>query len=114
METLAEEILMPIMENNKFELVDVEYAKEASNWYLRIFIDKEGGITIDDCELVSRAFDSAFEDKDPIKEPYILEVSSPGLDRPLKKDKDLARSLGEKLKLNYTGLLISKRNLSEH
>ncbi len=98
-ETLVEEILMPILESNTFELVDVEYVKEASNWYLRIFIDKEGGITIDDCELVSRAFDSAFEDKDPIKEPYILEVSSPGLDRPLKKDKDFARSLGEKVEV---------------
>lgn len=99
METLAEEILMPILDENKFELVDVEYVKEASNWYLRIFIDKDGGVTIDDCELVSRAFDSAFEDKDPIKEPYILEVSSPGLDRPLKKDKDFARSLGEKVEV---------------
>ncbi|MCT4687417.1 ribosome maturation factor RimP [Vallitalea sp.] len=98
-ETLAEEILIPILEENKFELVDVEYVKEASNWYLRIFIDKDGGVTIDDCELVSRAFDSEFEDKDPIKEPYILEVSSPGLDRPLKKDKDYARSLGEKVEV---------------
>ncbi|QUH31866.1 ribosome maturation factor RimP [Vallitalea guaymasensis] len=98
-ETLAEEILIPILEENKFELVDVEYVKEASNWYLRIFIDKDGGVTIDDCELVSRAFDSEFEDKDPIKEPYILEVSSPGLDRPLKKDKDFARSLGEKVEV---------------
>ncbi|GMQ56950.1 ribosome maturation factor RimP [Vallitalea sediminicola] len=98
-ETLVEEILIPILEENKFELVDVEYIKEASNWYLRIFIDKDGGITIDDCELVSRSFDSEFEDKDPIKEPYILEVSSPGLDRPLKKDKDFARSLGEKVEI---------------
>ena len=98
-ETLAEEILIPILEENKFELVDVEYVKEASNWYLRIFIDKDGGVTIDDCELVSRAFDTEFEDKDPIKEPYILEVSSPGLDRPLKKDKDFARSLGEKVEV---------------
>ncbi|GMQ64566.1 ribosome maturation factor RimP [Vallitalea maricola] len=98
-ETLAEEILIPILEENRFELVDVEYVKEASNWYLRIFIDKDGGVTIDDCELVSRAFDSEFEDKDPIKEPYILEVSSPGLDRPLKKDKDFARSLGEKVEV---------------
>ncbi|QUI22987.1 ribosome maturation factor RimP [Vallitalea pronyensis] len=98
-ETLVEEILVPILDSNTFELVDVEYVKEGSNWYLRIFIDKDGGITIDDCELVSRAFDSAFEDKDPIKEPYILEVSSPGLDRPLKKDKDFARSLGEKVEV---------------
>ncbi len=98
-ETLVEEILMPILESNTFELVDVEYVKEASNWYLRIFIDKEGGITIDDCELVSRAFDCAFEDEDPIEEPYILEVSSPGLDRPLKKNKDFARSLGEKVEV---------------
>ncbi|GKX31739.1 ribosome maturation factor RimP [Vallitalea longa] len=98
-ETLVEEILTPILEENKFELVDIEYVKEASNWYLRIFIDKDGGVTIDDCELVSKSFDSEFEDKDPIKEPYILEVSSPGLDRPLKKDKDFARSLGEKVEV---------------
>ncbi|MCT4544181.1 MAG: ribosome maturation factor RimP [Vallitalea sp.] len=98
-ETLAEEVLNPILVKNEFELVDVEYVKEASNWYLRIFIDKEGGITIDDCEIVSRAFDSDFEDKDPIKEPYILEVSSPGLDRPLKKDKDFARNIGKKVEV---------------
>ena len=98
-EELVEEILTPILEENKFELVDIEYTKEASNWYLRIFIDKDGGVTIDDCELVSKSFDNEFEDKDPIKDPYILEVSSPGLDRPLKKDKDFARSLGEKVEL---------------
>lgn len=98
-EKLVEEILTPILEENKFELVDIEYTKEASNWYLRIFIDKDGGVTIDDCELVSKSFDNEFEDKDPIKDPYILEVSSPGLDRPLKKDKDFARSLGEKVEL---------------
>lgn len=116
-ETLAEEVLTPILEENKFELVDVEYVKEASNWYLRVFIDKEGGITIDDCELVSRAFDSEFEEKDPIKEPYILEVSSPGLDRPLKKEKDFKRSLGKSVEVKlykaidkqkeFTGILSS-------
>lgn len=94
-EKKTEELLMPIMEKNKFELVDVEYVKEGANFYLRIYIDKEGGINIIDCELVSRAIDEKLEEVDLIKTPYILEVSSPGLDRPLKKDKDFTRSIGK-------------------
>ncbi|NLJ87182.1 MAG: ribosome maturation factor RimP [Epulopiscium sp.] len=82
------------MEEHNFELVDVEYVKEGTNWYLRVFIDKKGGITIDDCELVSKSLEKTLDKEDPIKNSYILEVSSPGLDRPLKKDSDFERYKG--------------------
>lgn len=98
-EKRTEELLMPLMEENSFELVDVEYVKEAGNWYLRAYIDKEGGINIDDCELISRALSDKLDELDFIEEAYILEVSSPGLGRPLKKDKDLKRSLGEEVEV---------------
>lgn len=98
-EKRTEELLLPIMEENNFELVDVEYVKEAGNWYLRAYIDKEGGINIDDCELVSRALSEKLDEVDFIEEAYILEVSSPGLGRPLKKDKDLKRSIGEEVEI---------------
>ena len=91
----TEELVMPIIEENQFELVDVEYVKEGSNWYLRIYADKEGGINIDDCVLISRALEEKLDKEDFIKDAYILEVSSPGLGRPLKKDKDFARSIGK-------------------
>lgn len=94
-EQKTEAILMPMMEANHFELVDVEFVKEAGTFFLRAYIDKEGGITIDDCELISRALSDRLDQEDFIEETYILEVSSPGLGRPLKKDKDLQRSLGE-------------------
>ena len=98
-EAKAEELIMPIVEANHFELVDVEYVKEAGNWHLRIYIDKEGGININDCELVSRAFSDILDKEDPIEDAYILEVSSPGLGRPLKKDKDFQRNLGEEVEV---------------
>ena len=94
-EQKTEALIMPIIEANNFELVDVEYVKEGSNWYLRAYIDKEGGINVDDCELVSRALSDLLDEHDFISEAYILEVSSPGLLRPLKKDKDFERNLSE-------------------
>ncbi len=81
------------MEEYGFELVDVEYVKEGSNWYLRAYIDKPGGITVNDCEVVSRRLSDILDEKDYIEDSYILEVSSPGLGRPLKKEKDFERSL---------------------
>ena len=87
------------MEANHFELVDVEYVKEAGTWYLRIYIDKEGGININDCELVSRAFSEILDKEDYIEDAYIQEVSSTGLGRPLKKDKDFQRNLGEEVEV---------------
>ena len=79
---------MPIIEANNFELVDVEDVKEAGNWYLRVYVDKEGGIAVDDCEVVSRALSDKLDVDDFIEDSYILEVSSPGLGRPLKKETD--------------------------
>lgn len=98
-EKRTEELLAPIMEQNQFELVDVEYVKEGSNWYLRAYIDKDGGISIDDCELVSRALSDLLDAEDFIPDAYILEVSSPGLGRPLKKEKDFARSVGSEVEV---------------
>ena len=98
-EQRAEEMILPLVEAQRFELVDVEYVKEAGNWYLRVYIDKEGGITVDDCELISRAFSDLLDEADFIEDSYILEVSSPGLGRPLKKEKDYARSMGKKLEI---------------
>lgn len=94
-EQKTEEILLPLVEVHGFELVDVEYVKEGGNWYLRAYIDKPGGITVDDCEVISRALSDLLDEKDFIDEAYILEVSSPGLGRPLKKEKDYIRSMGE-------------------
>ncbi len=98
-ESQAEALLLPIVENLGFELVDVEYVKEGGTWYLRAYVDKEGGITINDCETVSRAFSEKLDEKDFIEEAYIMEVSSPGLGRPLKKEKDFARSLGKEVEI---------------
>ncbi len=94
-EAKVETWLLPLLEKNQFELVDVEYVREAGIWYLRAYIDKEGGITVDDCEVVSRELGDWLDQKDFIEDSYILEVSSPGLGRPLKKEKDFARSLGK-------------------
>ena len=98
-EQKAEELITPIVEANGFELVDVEYIKEGGTWYLRAYIDKPGGIMVDDCEVVSRELSDILDEKDFIDEAYILEVSSPGLGRPLKKEKDFARSLGEEVEV---------------
>ena len=94
-EAKVEAFLLPLMEEHGFELVDVEYVKEAGTWYLRAYIDKEGGIAVDDCEVISRRLGDWLDEKDFIDESYILEVSSPGLGRPLKKEKDFARSIGK-------------------
>lgn len=98
-EQKTEELLCPIVEEFHFELVDVEFVKEGGTWYLRAYIDKEGGITVDDCELVSRKMSDLLDEKDYIEESYIFEVSSPGLGRPLKKEKDYIRSVGKKLEI---------------
>jgi len=94
-EQRVEAMVMPIIEEGHFELVDVEYVKEGSNFYLRVFADKEGGINIDDCVWISRALEAKLDEEDFISDAYILEVSSPGLGRPLKKEKDFKRSVGK-------------------
>ncbi len=98
-EQKTEQILTPIVEEYGFELVDVEYVKEGSTWYLRSYIDKPGGISIDDCEKVSRRLSDLLDQEDFIEDAYIMEVSSPGLGRPLKKEKDFRRSLGEEVEI---------------
>ena len=107
-EQKTEEILNPIMEELKFELVDVEYVKEGSMWYLRAYIDKPGGITVNDCEAVSRRLSDILDEKDFIEDSYVLEVSSPGLGRPLKKEKDYKRSLGKLIEIR-TYRMVEKR-----
>ncbi|MEE1313940.1 MAG: ribosome maturation factor RimP [Lachnospiraceae bacterium] len=96
-ESRVESMVMPIIEEGKFELVDVEYVKEGANYYLRIYADKEGGINIDDCVTISRALEAKLDEDDFISDAYILEVSSPGLGRPLKKEKDFKRSIGKEI-----------------
>lgn len=98
-EVKTEELIQPIVTNNGYELVDVEYVKEGGTWYLRVYIDKPGGIAVDDCEKVSRAFSELLDTNDYIEDAYIFEVSSPGLGRPLKKEKDFIRSMGEEIEI---------------
>ena len=86
-EAKTEELLQPLVDAHGFELVDVEYVKEAGNWYLRAYIDKPGGIAVDDCEVISRALSDKLDEEDYIEDSYILEVSSPGLGRPRKRDR---------------------------
>ncbi len=93
-EERAEALLGPIVETYGCRIYDVEYVKEGGEWYLRAFIDKEGGVNIDDCENVSRALSDKLDEEDFISEAYTLEVSSPGLGRTLKKDRHLENSIG--------------------
>lgn len=99
-EAKTEALLQPMVDERGFELVDVEYVKEGCNWYLRAFIDKPGGISIDDIEPISRELSEKLDQEDFISDAYILEVSSPGLGRPLKKDKDFVRSIGEEIEIH--------------
>ena len=94
-ESRVEKHLLPLIAEHGFALVDGEYVKEAGTWYLRAYIDKEGGIAVDDCEVISRALSDWLDKEDFIDDSYILEVSSPGLGRPLKKEKDFVRSMGK-------------------
>ena len=98
-EQKTEAILRPIVDRYGFELVDVEYVKEGSNWYLRAYIDKDGGIFVNDCELVHRELSDILDEQDFVEDSYILEVSSPGLLRPLKKEKDIKRSLSKEVEI---------------
>lgn len=90
----VKEAVTPIVEEENLELVDVEFVKEGGNWYLRIFIDKLGGVDLDDCQVVSEKIDTVLDEIDPIPQAYFLEVSSPGIERPLKKPADFERFKG--------------------
>ena len=96
-EEKTEKLLEPIVASLGFSVVDVEYVKEGADYYLRAYIDKEGGITVDDCEKVSRSLEEKLDTEDFIPNAYILEVSSPGLGRQLKKEKHYLANIGEKV-----------------
>ena len=93
-EAKTEALLKPIAEKHDIEIYDVEYVKEGSDYILRAYIDKEGGVCLNDCETVSRALSNLLDENDFIAKAYVLEVSSPGLERQLKKDKHLQKSIG--------------------
>ena len=98
-ETRTEELITPILDRMNFELVDVEYVKEGGTWSLRAYIDKEGGITVNDCEAVAREMNEILDREDFVEDSYVFEVSSPGLGRPLKKEKDYIRSMGKEVEI---------------
>ncbi|MCF6093194.1 ribosome maturation factor RimP [Microaerobacter geothermalis] len=92
---LVERLVIPILDEQNLELVDIEFTKEAANWFLRIYIDKDGGVDIEDCGRVSEQLSKKLDEADPIPQAYFLEVSSPGAERPLKKEKDYLRAVGK-------------------
>ena len=108
-ESRTEELLAPIAEVNQVEIYDVEYVKEGSDYYLRAYIDKPAGVNILDCENVSRALSEALDKADFIPDAYILEVSSPGLLRPLKKDKDFNRYLEKPIEMRTYKMIDKKK-----
>lgn len=111
-EQAVEELLLPIIDDVHCKLVDIEYKKEGSQWYLRIYIDKPGGIIIDDCQIVSERISDLLDKSDPIPYSYFLEVSSPGLDRILKKDSDFEKYKGSKVDISLFKPMNGKRKYS--
>lgn len=119
-ESVVEELARPILEELKYELVDIEYKKEGGSWFLRFYIDKPGGITLDDCQIFSERIGELLDHHDPIPHRYYLEVSSPGLDRPLKRDEDFERYKGHRVcvklyksvngEKNYYGQLVGLKD----
>ena len=98
-EARTESLILPVLEEKNFELVDVEYVKEGGTYYLRAYIDKEGGITINDCEYVARIMNEILDREDYIPDSYTFEVSSPGLGRPLKKEKDYVHNMNKEVEI---------------
>lgn len=110
-EETVEEIVMDLLaDQEELELVDVEYVRER-DWYLRVFIDKKGGIEIDDCQELSERLEDELDRRDLIQEPYTLEVSSPGLDRVLKKDRDFQREMGKMVEVSLYAPVNGKKLL---
>lgn len=105
----VERLIAPILQNSEYELVDIEYVKEGQRWYLRIFIDKPQGMTLDDCEQLSKKISDVLDEKDFIRHSYVLEVSSPGLERPLKKKSDYVRFRGKKVVITTFGPVDGKK-----
>jgi ribosome maturation factor RimP len=108
----VESLVEPILDQMGYELVDVEYVSSYGRWILRLFVDKEGGVTIGDCAHISEELGDLIDVKEFIRHEYNLEVSSPGLDRPLRKEKDLSRALGKKIKVRMATPLEGRRNFT--
>lgn len=106
------DLVAPILEDMGYELVDVAYVTKSGRWVLQLFIDKEGGVTVDDCAAVSREIGDLIDVRDMIPHEYVLEVSSPGLDRPLRKPKDFRRAIGRKVKIRTTRPREDRRNFT--
>ncbi len=107
--SVVKEYLLPIVEEASLELYDVEFVKEGKNWYLRIYVDKESGVNIDDCEFVSRKIEKILDETDPINKPYILEVSSVGIERTFKKESDYSKYTGSNVEIKLFEPLNNKR-----
>jgi len=105
-------IIEPILEEMGFELIDIEYLSEHGRWILRLFLDKEGGITLDDCAKASREIGDLIDIKDVISHEYVLEVSSPGLNRRLKRDKDFLQAIGQKIRVKMAVPVEGRRNFT--
>jgi len=108
----VQSLVEPILEGMGYELVDVEYVSSFGRWILRLFVDKEGGVTIGDCARISEELGDLLDVKEFIRHEYNLEVSSPGLDRPLRKEKDLPRAVGKKVKVRLAAPLNGRRNFT--
>lgn len=109
-EALIAEMVKPLLEGTDLTLVDIEYVRE-KDWYLRIFLDKPGGVEIDDCQFISEKLTSVLDEKDPIQDKYYLEVSSPGIDRPFKKDQDFEAAYGTKVDITFVEPWEGMKNL---
>lgn len=107
-EKIESALVAPVAEMG-YELIDVEFKKEDGNWVLTLYIDSPNGITIDDCEAVSRRVDPILDELDPIEQAYYLSVSSPGLDRPIKKDRDFERNIGKMVQVKLYAPLEGKK-----
>src|SRR5690625_3051010 len=108
---VAEELVQPILEHYDLELFDIEYVKEGQDLFLRIFIDKEDGVTLEECELVSTELSDHLDEVDAIQGAYFLEVSSPGVERPLKTKEDFAKSVGEHVYVTLYGHIEGEKEL---
>lgn len=106
---ICENLCKDKIESMGFELCDVEYQKEYGDWVLTFYIDKPGGVTIDECETVSRAIEPILDEKDPIESEYVLSVSSLGIDRPLKKERDYERAMGTELEIKLYAPMNGKK-----
>jgi len=105
-------LVEPLLHEVGLEMVDVEFQFERGRWILRVFIDKEGGVTLDDCADVSRELGDLIEAENIIDYPYVLEISSPGLNRPLRKESDFIRSIGKMVRLKMSGPINRRRNFT--